>query len=425
MTDRSRSAWSERIVSPITHQAVASLRALDVVVELVSPMEFAAHPNSGPMQFERMLGAGVRSACVGHGRGDLDKLRAWLSNADDLVLGWFNYDLKNLLEDVDTNSDAAVDFPLFYFFIPEWVAILQHDAWTLHASSLPPSAENENPIVPHVGQIQSLHTKENYVQIVAQILNHIQLGDIYEANFCTDHFAADAVIDPAFVFEKMVTDGQAPFSCRVAYHGKHLLCASPERFMAKTGTKVISQPIKGTNRRQKDNSTAIHALMNDPKERSENIMITDLVRNDLSKHAKKGTVNVEELCAVYPFAHVNQMISTVACELAEGSHPLDMLLGAFPMGSMTGAPKVRAMQLMDAYEGFGRGLFSGSVGYFTPNLDFDFNVVIRSILYDEEKKALSFPTGGAITINSDPAQEYDECMLKAESMRSILAEYAG
>lgn len=425
MKQDSPSAWSQRTSLPANSQTIASLRAMEVVVELVSPMPFAAHPNSGPWQFDRMLGAGVRSACVGYEREDIAALQAWLSSAGDLVLGWFNYDVKNLLENLDSNASPAVSFPLFYFFIPEWVAVLRHNAWTLHASTLPPFVESIKPIVSHVGPILSLHSKENYMIIVEQILHHIQLGDIYEANFCANHFSADARIDPVLVFEKMVDDGQAPFSCRVAYEGKHLLCASPERFMTKTGNRVISQPIKGTNRKQSENAAAMHALMHDHKERSENIMITDLVRNDLSKHAKQGTVHVDELCAVYPFAHVNQMISTVSCLLAEQSHPLDMLLGAFPMGSMTGAPKVRAMQLMDAFEGFGRGLFAGSVGYFTPEMDFDFNVVIRSILYDEELHVLNFPTGGAITINSKPEQEYEECLLKAESMRNILTAYAG
>ncbi|MGB0918258.1 MAG: chorismate-binding protein, partial [Flavobacteriales bacterium] len=159
-------------------------------------------------------------------------------------------------------------------------------------------------------------------------------------------------------------------------------------------------------------------------ERAENIMITDLVRNDLSRSAKKGTVKVEELCGVYEFEHVNQMISTVSAELREDVHPLDALLNAFPMGSMTGAPKIKAMELIDESEGFSRGLYSGSVGYFTPDLDFDFNVIIRSILYNSEKRVVTFPTGSAITINSDPEKEYEEMILKAEAMRDVILNHA-
>ena len=154
------------------------------------------------------------------------------------------------------------------------------------------------------------------------------------------------------------------------------------------------------------------------------MMITDLVRNDISRSAKKGSVKVDELCGVYEFEHVNQMISTVSAELREDVHPLNALLNAFPMGSMTGAPKIRAMELIDQFEDFSRGLYSGSAGYFTPDLDFDFNVIIRSILYNEEKQVVTFPTCSAITIQSDPGKEYEECMLKAEAMRNVLINHA-
>ena len=202
------------------------------------------------------------------------------------------------------------------------------------------------------------------------------------------------------------------------------MSSSPERFMMKRGNKIVSQPMKGTNRRTSDNERQKEALRNDSKEVAENVMITDLVRNDLAKSAKKGSVKVDELCGVYEFEHVNQMISTVSAELREDIHPLDAILNAFPMGSMTGAPKISAMELIDRYENFSRGLYSGAVGYFTPDLDFDFNVIIRSILYNEEKKVVTFPTGSAITINSDPEKEYEECMLKAEAMRKVLLNHA-
>ena len=195
--------------------------------------------------------------------------------------------------------------------------------------------------------------------------------------------------------------------------------------MRKDGERLVSQPMKGTNRKvQKNNANQKALLAADTKERAENVMITDLVRNDLSRSAKQGTVKVEELCGVYEFEHVNQMISTVSAELEQDLHPLAALLNAFPMGSMTGAPKIRAMELIDQYEDFSRGLYSGSVGFFTPDLDFDFNVVIRSILYNSSDKVLTFPTGSAITINSDAQKEYEECMLKAEAMKKVILNHA-
>jgi para-aminobenzoate synthetase component 1 len=199
--------------------------------------------------------------------------------------------------------------------------------------------------------------------------------------------------------------------------------ASPERFLKKTGTFIIGQPMKGTNRRDKDmeiDRMLRRQLMEDPKERAENIMIVDLMRNDLSKTALKGTVKVVELCGVYPFTHWHQMISTVSSRVPDLCNPLDILLSAFPMGSMTGAPKVRALQLIEEYEMTKRGLFSGALGYFSPEGDFDFSVVIRSILYNSLNKYLSFQTGGAITALSVPGKEYQECLLKARGIMSVL-----
>jgi para-aminobenzoate synthetase component 1 len=161
-------------------------------------------------------------------------------------------------------------------------------------------------------------------------------------------------------------------------------------------------------------------LARDEKERAENVMIVDLVRNDLSKTAKKGAVAVEELCKVYSFKQVHQMISTVVSEIDSELHPIETLRSTFPMGSMTGAPKVSAMKIIEHLEVSKRGLYSGAIGYFTPENDFDFNVVIRSILYNEEKKYISYSVGSAITIKSDAAKEYEECLLKAKAMKYVL-----
>lgn len=418
-------SWDNRSVSVNPPKATLDiLRSQTDVIELSSSAEHRYGPK-GPLTFDRLIGAGVQAEFIGRTAEDFPALREWLSNADDLVLGHFTYEVKDLLEPIRSECRPRVEFPLFRFFIPEHTAILDDGGWTLRSHSPLQESIPKSPGTITLGPIHSGMDMVEYHDRVGRIMRHIQLGDIYETNFCVEHFATETVIDPAVLFGQMVADGKAPFSCRMAHGGRHLLCASPERFMAKVGNRIFSQPMKGTNRRQPDNAAAMEALRNDPKERAENIMITDLVRNDLSKFAKQGSVKVDELCGVHSFAHVNQMVSTVSCELRDGVHPLDMLLGAYPMGSMTGAPKVRAMQIIDEYEGFGRGLFSGSVGYFTPDLDFDFNVVIRSILYDENSKNLSFPTGSAITINSDPQREWEECLLKSEAMRRLLKEHAG
>lgn len=419
-------SWEKRFVrDDVSFEWLQSLRLADISIELASPPNYSNQRYQGPWQFERLLGSGVHQEFIGYTTEDLLKLKVWLSTSNDMVLGWFCYDLKNQLESLSSQNIARISFPLFYFFIPKHVAIRRNERWTLH--SYDQNIEGLNPLKSDVylGNVHSSLSKDEYISKINLILEHIQLGDMYEANFCMEHYAENTQINPLRIFDEIVESGKAPFSCRVSFYNRHLLCGSPERFMCKTKNRVISQPMKGTNRKMPNNTEAMRDLEQNEKERSENIMITDLVRNDLSKHAQKGSVRVDELCEVYPFAHVNQMISTVSCELSETSHPLDILLDSFPMGSMTGAPKVRAMQIIDELEGFGRGLFSGSVGYFTPDLDFDFNVVIRSILYDDATKILSFPSGGAITINSKPEEEYEECMLKAEATHALIVNHVG
>ena len=161
-------------------------------------------------------------------------------------------------------------------------------------------------------------------------------------------------------------------------------------------------------------------LLQSSKEKSENVMVVDLVRNDLSRICKAGSVKVDELFGLYSFPHVHQMISTISGDLADGLNWIDCIKASFPMGSMTGAPKKRVMELIEQYEQTKRGLFSGAIGYVKPGGDFDFNVVIRSILYNEADRYLSFQTGGGITYNSDAEKEYEESLLKAEAMMKVL-----
>jgi para-aminobenzoate synthetase component 1 len=201
-----------------------------------------------------------------------------------------------------------------------------------------------------------------------------------------------------------------------------LLSSSPERFLNGAGDLVVSQPIKGTRKRlagAHEDAQVRTELMTSEKDRAENIMITDLVRNDLSIFCKPGTVEVEELCGIYSFSHVHQMISTVTGEMRQGLDVRDAIRATFPMGSMTGAPKIKVMEVTDLLEGFRRGLYSGSVGY-TFNGDFDFNVVIRALQLDTEKSRIAYHVGGAITYDSHPESEYDECLAKAQSMLAVI-----
>jgi para-aminobenzoate synthetase component I len=421
-----QSNWTDRNCAPLSvDEALSAIRCSRQVIDLADPKRFSSCGHKGPWQFNRLVGLGSRSEFRHSSLASVSKLKNWLDHSQDLVMGWFSYDLKNVVEQLWSRHVSSPPFALYHFVVPEHILMLNEGQWSIyyHGDKLPAlPAFSEKGCSLSLGK-PHLPDRERYVRQAESILRHIQLGDIYEANLCVRGTVDSAVIDPALLFEQMTKESGSPFSCRVACDGQHLLSASPERFMTKTGKKVVSQPMKGTNRRKPDNEAAMLALAEDQKERIENIMITDLVRNDLSRHAAKGSVRLEQLCEVFPFQHVNQMVSTVSCELKDGAHPLDMILGAFPMGSMTGAPKVRAMQLIDEHEDFARGLFSGSVGYFTPELDFDFNVTIRSILYDEHRKKLSFPTGSAITAASNPDLEFEECMLKAESTLKMLMDH--
>ena len=225
------------------------------------------------------------------------------------------------------------------------------------------------------------------------------------------------------MFLQLSQHSPAPFSSFFRLNEHFILCASPERFLQKKGNKILSQPIKGTIKRGEtieEDQLLKQTLRNNLKEQSENVMIVDLVRNDLSHIAKDGSVKVDELFGIYTFPQVHQMISSISCEIKESIDAIDVIKACFPMGSMTGAPKVKAMELIDLYESSKRGVYSGSIGYFSPNGDFDFNVVIRSILYNDNKQKLSFSVGSAITHHSVPEEEYQETLIKAKAIFEVL-----
>jgi len=420
-------SWSRRFkLDDATKEILFSLVDDEGQVFLLNSNESQSNRLSGSnFKFSQLIGIGVQDSVIGHTVEDIPRLKQWLDDANDLVVGYFSYDAKNLVENLNSRNKDSIGFPAFHFVIPEIVALVNDDGIECFSHGRKLNREENPKHTPtSLKDSGAMVAKDAYVSVVEKLCEHIQRGDIYEVNYCVEHKIENVSVAPFRLYQELQEISPAPFSCYVADNGKYLMSSSPERFMLKRGNKIVSQPMKGTNRRTSDNEFQKKALRNDSKEVTENVMITDLVRNDLARSAKKGSVNVDELCGVYEFEHVNQMISTVSAELREDVHPLDAILNAFPMGSMTGAPKISAMELIDRYENFSRGLYSGAVGYFTPDLDFDFNVIIRSILYNEANKVVTFPTGSAITINSDPEKEYEECMLKAEAMRKVLLNHA-
>ena len=364
-----------------------------------------------------------------------EDLHQYQSQTKDWLFGYLSYDLKNDIEELHSNNYDGLDFPDLYFFQPKKLFLLKGNQLEIQYLNMCDDEieEDFNEIINiknlcdfatlRETKIEQRISKESYIEKVNKMLEHIHRGDIYEANFCMEFYAENAIIEPIEVYQKLNAISEPPFAVYFKNNNQYLASASPERYLKKEDTKVISQPIKGTAKRFDDfesDEKSKFELSENPKERSENIMIVDLVRNDLSRTATKGSVEVEELCGIYSFKQVHQMISTVVSNVEHTTSPIEILRTTFPMGSMTGAPKISAMNIIENLEETKRGLYSGAVGYFMPNGDFDFNVVIRSILYNAKNQYVSFSVGSAITSLSEPEKEYEECLLKAKAMFEVL-----
>lgn len=382
-------------------------------------------------RFECIAGYGEIKSITADCNTDFRKVDAFKNESEDWIFGHLSYDLKNEIENFSSENPGLVEFPDFYFFVPEVIFILSCQSVSIGMMENGDSKkvfETILSIVPeqkHFSkpEFKSRFSKNDYLETVKKLQQHILKGDCYEICFCQEFFAEDSQIDPFTIYKKVDDISPNPFSAFYRYDEKFLICASPERFLKKTNRAIISQPIKGTSKRSTHfDEIEKKSLQSNEKERAENIMIVDLVRNDLSKICEEGSVFVKEFLGIYSFPQVHQMISTIEGTLAENISFSDIFYATFPMGSMTGAPKRKVLELLEKYEKTKRGLFSGSVGYISPDGDFDFNVVIRSILYDDEKHYLSIPAGSAITWKSDAEKEFEECQLKIEGMKKVLEE---
>lgn len=386
------------------------------------------HEYNFDKSFECVGGFGILKSITSIEGVSFLSLDAFLNENKDWIFGHVAYDLKNKIESLSSSHIDEIDFPDFQFFIPEFIFLLSKDKLKIGAYSHDTagifeeiiSIIPEEKIFPRPKLLNRISQKE-YLQAVKKLQQHIIRGDCYEICFCQEFYAKEIQIDPLKVYNKLSALSPNPFSALYRLQEKYLMCASPERFLKKVKDIIISQPIKGTSKRSKNNNNKEREnLRTDEKERSENIMIVDLVRNDLSKICEEGTVKVRELLKIYSFPQVHQMISTIQGNLKKNITFSKILTATFPMGSMTGAPKIKVLELIDKYEKTKRGLFSGSIGYINPDGDFDFNVVIRSILYNDKKNYLSIPVGSAITSKSIPQKEYDECNIKIIAMKKAL-----
>ncbi len=361
-------------------------------------------------------------------KNSLKKIDKYIDKVNDWIFGYLSYDLKNEIENLNDLNQDVFNLPNLYFYQPKVIWLIKEEKAEIYSLY----KKNLNEDWDHINSIDykdciekssvdliTRTSKEEYVRKINNIKQRILQGDCYEMNYCFDMYSKNKTINPYKTYIKLNDYTRSPMSTFFKLNQLYLLSSSPERFIKRINRKIISQPIKGTAKRglnSKEDEKIKYTLLSSPKELSENHMIVDLVRNDLSRVAEKGSVKVKNLNKLNTFKRVHQLISTIEAEIAVKTKFSKIITGMFPMGSMTGAPKIESMNIIDEYETTKRGLYSGSIGYIKPNKDFDFNVVIRSIIYDKLLKEINVSVGSAITFKSDPESEFEECLLKAEPM---------
>jgi para-aminobenzoate synthetase component I len=387
--------------------------------------------------YEALAACGSYTSIEAASQNALDQLQSSIDANPEWWFGHLSYDLKNEIEGVSSTLPDHIGFPDLHFFIPDELYILKKNEIIIGSMTEDPdilfkdltnavNEEVEKNSRQRIDEIKIEHriNEREYRELINKIKEHIKRGDCYELNYCMEFYADIERLNTVEVYEKLQQISPNPFSAYYRMDSRYLLCASPERYLCKKGDKLISQPIKGTSPRLPENEWSLEEqrekLFTSQKDRSENVMVVDLVRNDLSRICEPGSVKVDELYGIYSFPQVHQMISTISGKPKSGITLTEMIRATFPMGSMTGAPKRRVMELIEKYETTRRGLFSGAIGYITPGGDFDFNVVIRSLLYNETNGHLTYFVGSGITWYSDANLEYEECLLKAKAMQQAL-----
>ncbi len=377
-----------------------------------------------------LLALGETDRLIIHDSSEIERIQSFVDqHSGEYIFLGLSYDLKNAFLDSASSNPDFSGLPLAFLWVPEVVAKVsqnevlkfeQGQRTTEVDAKIDAFFKSKDAPFQWNADLKTRTSKDEYFRTIAALQDEIQYGNIYEVNFCQEFYDDDFTLEnPEAAYFRLNAITEAPFSAYINIDEFCMLCGSPERFLKKEGARLISQPIKGTRKRSnnpEEDTRLKKELLQDPKERAENVMIVDLVRNDLSRVAQKSSVNVDELFGVYSFNTVHQLISTISCDVRQDVEFLDILKATFPMGSMTGAPKRSAVSLIEKHENFRRGLYSGSIGYIAPNGDFDLNVVIRSLIYNQEKKYLSCAVGGAITIQSNPEAEYEECNTKVKTI---------
>ena len=375
-----------------------------------------------------LLGFGKQSSLILDENKNLEIIDEFISdNSNNFIFTAISFDLKNRFENLKSNNKDDIQFPEAIFFTTKYVVELDNGKIKFiqgekNAESISfindfLRSEHEEDDTYNFN-FHSTTSKNEYLEHLSSLKKHISIGDIYEVNYCQEFIAKNVEIENKFqLYWKLNKITKAPYSTFLNFNNHSLYCGSPELYLSKRENKLTSKPIKGTSKRggnKQQDEELKKKLKNDPKEKAENIMVVDLARNDLSRIALKNSIRVEELCEIYSFETVHQMISTISCSIDKSTSFTNILEATFPMASMTGVPKISALELIEKYEDFKRGIYSGTIGLIHPNGDFDLNVVIRSLVYNKKNKTLSCGVGGAITDISTPEQEYEECIVKVK-----------
>ena len=350
------------------------------------------------------------------------------------AIGYFSYDLVRRLEKLQGIAEDAEHIPEMAVGIYEWAVIIDHQlqkSWLIghdeianwkslidQFSKIQPVQHDQYFQV--TGDIESNMSQEVYADAFKQIKHYLKEGDCYQVNLA-QRFSAPCQGDPWVAYQALRQINSAPFSAFLNFPDVQVLSSSPERFLKVINGIVETKPIKGTRPRKQDqteNREQIQDLTNSGKDRAENVMIVDLLRNDISKTSKEGSVKVPKLFDVESFATVHHLVSTVTGILEDGKHALDLLRSCFPGGSITGAPKIRAMEIIEELEPNRRGVYCGSVGYIGFDGNMDTNIAIRTLVYSDH--TIRFWAGGGIVNDSVLEDEYQESFDKAGAMLQLL-----
>lgn len=349
-------------------------------------------------------------------------LQTFRARNNSWLFGYLGYDLKNYVEKLNSSNPDPIGAPDMYFMIPRFLLEVNHKTGNKKViKGKMPNVQAIEVIAKSqqqefsIGDIELQTNRQSYLKKIEEAQYRIKEGDFYEINL-SHRMSTVFSGSPFQLYKNMLQAGPVPFGSFLQVQDLTVCCQSPERFLLKEGTTVFSQPIKGTARRgttNEEDEHLIEALSTSEKEQAENLMIVDLVRNDLSRIARKGSVKVPELFAIQSFGTVHHMVSTIIAD-AEETDPVIILKACFPMGSMTGAPKISAMKSIEELEDYKRGIYSGAIGYIAPDDNFDFNVVIRTAVIKNGR--LYYAVGGAITADSNCQHEWGETQIKARAL---------